>query len=278
MLISVIVTTYKSDRTLTKCLKSIADQSYKNFEIIVVDSSPTENDHQIAMDFNCRYVRVPFKERSEKRNYGVKTASGDWVAIIDSDMILNSNVLDLAFSMISNAKYKALCVPEKSIGMGYVARLKSIERDCYINVDWMQAARFFERKIFLDFGGYDPTNVGSEDYTLPRNIEYRYGPDSIGTIPSIITQDEGDLKLTGLLKKKLYYSKAFVNYSSNDETEKSFKKKSSFYNRIMLYIESPIARSRPDLLIAMILLKFAEFGSMFVGFIYYKYLKRTNKT
>ena len=50
-LVSVIIPTYNSSRTLEKCLESIKNQTYKNIEIIVVDNNSTDNTKEIAKKF-----------------------------------------------------------------------------------------------------------------------------------------------------------------------------------------------------------------------------------
>jgi glycosyltransferase involved in cell wall biosynthesis len=51
LLVSVIIPTYNSSRTLEKCLESIKNQSYKNIEIIVVDNNSKDNTKEIALKF-----------------------------------------------------------------------------------------------------------------------------------------------------------------------------------------------------------------------------------
>ncbi len=50
-LVSVIIPTYNSSRTLEKCLESIKNQTYKNVEIIVVDNNSTDNTKEIAKKY-----------------------------------------------------------------------------------------------------------------------------------------------------------------------------------------------------------------------------------
>jgi probable beta-1,3-galactosyltransferase len=54
--VSVIIPTYKSSRTLEKCLESIKNQTYKNIEIIVVDNNSTDNTKEIAKKFTQKVI------------------------------------------------------------------------------------------------------------------------------------------------------------------------------------------------------------------------------
>ena len=70
---------------------------------------------------------------------------------------------------------KAIVIPEESFGKGLWAQCKKLERSFYVGVDWMEAARFFDKKIYQEMGGYDDSMVGAEDYDLPQRVEQHYG-------------------------------------------------------------------------------------------------------
>lgn len=55
-LVSVIIPTQNSFKTLEKCLKSVKNQSYKNVEIIVVDNNSTDNTKEIAKNIQIRFL------------------------------------------------------------------------------------------------------------------------------------------------------------------------------------------------------------------------------
>ena len=67
-LVSVIIPTYKSSRTLEKCLESIKNQTYKNIEIIVVDNNSTDNTKEIAKKFTQKVIpRARLRDDIEHR-------------------------------------------------------------------------------------------------------------------------------------------------------------------------------------------------------------------
>ena len=87
--ISVIVTTYNRANFIERAIKSILNQSYQDFEIIIVDDGSTDNTEEIIKGYEDRrinYIRHK-KNRgtSAARNIGIKRASGEYIAFLDSD-------------------------------------------------------------------------------------------------------------------------------------------------------------------------------------------------
>ena len=118
-LISIVIASFNSRRTIGKCLSSIKKQSYPNLEIIVVDglnydSSEKKKCKEIIEEYASYFQDGP--ERSIQRNRGIKEAKGEYVLIIDQDMYLTENVVKDCYAMISSGNYIALTIPEVSIG------------------------------------------------------------------------------------------------------------------------------------------------------------------
>ena len=271
ILVSIIVTTHNSERTLFHCLNSIKNQSYKKIEVIVVDGSSDDNSILVAKYFTRNIYRNIGPERSAKRNYGVKMSNGSLVFIVDSDMILDQKVVESCVSAIKDLEIRAVVVPEKSIGKGIFTQIKSYERSFYEGVSWMEAARFFRKEAFEKFGGYDEENTGSEDFDLPNRIEYFYGEACISRIYDYVTQDEGEIKFIANIKKKFYYANGFMKYSISKDSREKFRKQSSIINRYLLYIFNSKFYKNPLKSILLILFKLSEFIALGLGYIYYKY-------
>jgi glycosyltransferase involved in cell wall biosynthesis len=87
--VSVIIPTFNRAHLITKAIRSILEQTYPVFEIIVVDDGSGDNTHQIVNSVNdarLRYIRHPTnKGLAEARNTGLAHAGGDLIAFLDSD-------------------------------------------------------------------------------------------------------------------------------------------------------------------------------------------------
>ena len=87
--VSVIIPAYNGDRFLGKAIDSVLQQTYQDYEIIVVDDGSTDNTAQIAQQFGdaVRYFSQSNQGVAASRNLGLAAALGDYIAFLDQDDI-----------------------------------------------------------------------------------------------------------------------------------------------------------------------------------------------
>ncbi len=88
MLFSVIIPTYNREATVASTIQTVLKQTYKEFEIIVVDDGSTDNTRETItrlQDQRVRYFYKTNEERSIARNYGANQARGQYLLFLDSD-------------------------------------------------------------------------------------------------------------------------------------------------------------------------------------------------
>lgn len=273
-LVSVIVSTKNEEKNIENLLQSVKKQTYKNIEIILVDNNSTDRTKEIAKNFTKKiYNKGP--ERSTQRNFGVKKAKGDYVLILDADMILTKKVVEECVKKIYlNKNIKAIIIPEESFGEGFWAQCKKLERSFYINIDWMEAARFFEKNTFWKVDKFNEKMVSGEDWDLSQRIKQKYGPHSIDRIKELIYHNEQRLNLIKACKKKFYYSKKLDNYKSQQANFNNYKKQSNIILRYKLFIKRPKKLfQKPILGIGMLFMKTCELGFGGAGYIINKLRK-----
>ena len=98
-MISVIVPVYNVEKYLRKCLDSILNQTYQNFEVILVNDGSTDDSGKICNEYALRnpVIKAFHKKNgglSEARNYGVVYAKGEYVTFIDSDDYIDYHYLE----------------------------------------------------------------------------------------------------------------------------------------------------------------------------------------
>ncbi|WP_271424744.1 glycosyltransferase family 2 protein [Aequorivita sinensis] len=108
--ISIVIPIYNVEKYLKRCLDSVKNQTYNNFEVILVNDGTTDLSASIAEDFvrvddRFKLIHQENKGLSGARNTGLKEAKGDYVFYLDSDDIL----VDTALELLVNAavKYQA---------------------------------------------------------------------------------------------------------------------------------------------------------------------------
>jgi arabinofuranan 3-O-arabinosyltransferase len=138
----------------------------------------------------------------------LESSTAKTVLFVDSDMILSP---DLAREITEClAENDAAVIPEVSIGGGFWAKCKNLERRANSANPLFDAARCFRRSALLSIGKYDPNLEYGEDLDL-QNRAIARGL-RIGRIKAIILHDEGDLSLESIIRKKYLYGKTLGGY------------------------------------------------------------------
>jgi glycosyltransferase involved in cell wall biosynthesis len=207
-LVSVVIPTRNSARTLEACLRSLQAQTHSPIELIVVDNHSGDDTIGIANRLADR-VDVYGPERTAQRNRGARIATGEYLLFVDSDMRLEPDVVLGCLVAIGRSDSPAVIIPEISFGEGYWAQCRALERSCYVGEDSIEAARFLTRSAFFAAGGYDEELVAGEDWDLSTRVA---AGRRLPRARSRISHDEGRLRFSHQLAKKWYYGKSLHLY------------------------------------------------------------------
>lgn len=99
-LISIITPVYNSERWLDKCINSVQSQTYKNFELILVNDGSTDNSGEICnkyadKDDRIKVIHTINQGVSSARNQGLELARGDYICFLDSDDAFKENLCEI---------------------------------------------------------------------------------------------------------------------------------------------------------------------------------------
>ena len=111
-LISIIVPLYNFEKYITKCLDSLNNQTYKNYEVIIVDDGSKDNSSFVVEEYikknnikNFNLIKQKNGGVSSARNTGIKNAKGKWVAFVDADDFIGENFLKSLYDKSTNADF-----------------------------------------------------------------------------------------------------------------------------------------------------------------------------
>ncbi len=176
-MISVIIPCYNSAKTIILVLNSVINQTYKNYEILIVDDGSNDNTKDLVHDFfkdkhiNYKYIYQQNSGPSSARNNGVQNSSGEYIAFLDSDDEWHFKKLEIQMKIIS----------EKNLNfLGSTYTYDNLENE---NIDKIELRQYSFKKLlfsnkfstpgvimkktfFQELGGFDVSMKYAEDYDL----------------------------------------------------------------------------------------------------------------
>ena len=170
-LVSILIPTYNSAKTIKECLDSAKTQTYAKLEIIVIDNHSSDETKSIAEKY-CSQIFVVGPERSAQMNYGVSHSQGKYILRVDSDMILDNDLVKDCLTLCQEGVQAVVIpvLPHPSGPKNFWVSCRMLEQrmimDDLVNV----APRFIDRTVFLSVGGYDEKIVAFEDYDLHNRL------------------------------------------------------------------------------------------------------------
>lgn len=105
-MVSVIIPIYNAEKFLKKCVSSVLEQSYKDFELILIDDGSADNSSVICNEFAEYDSRIVFIRQSNSgvssaRNCGLDIAKGEFIAFVDSDDYVEKDWLKMQIDVMS---------------------------------------------------------------------------------------------------------------------------------------------------------------------------------
>jgi glycosyltransferase involved in cell wall biosynthesis len=184
-LVSVIIPTYNRAGLVRQAVASVQAQTFRDFEIVVVDDGGTDGTCEVfSSRRELRVLRHPHRcGVSAARNTGIAAARGEWLAFLDSDDLWLPEKLARQILLLEDQPELRLCQTDetwvrrgvrvnKPAAFGKVAGwifLPSLGR-CMIS----PSAVMLHRRLFDDHGGFDAALPAAEDYDLWLRLTWRY--------------------------------------------------------------------------------------------------------
>ena len=135
MVFSVIVPVYKVEKYLKPCVESVLNQTFSDFELILVDDGSPDNCPKICDEYKEKDKRVKVIHKTNgglasARKEGIKVAEGDYVFNLDSDDKIELDTLECAYEILNKTKCDIISfsykwVDEKGICIGKTTDVKN---------------------------------------------------------------------------------------------------------------------------------------------------------
>lgn len=193
-MISVIIPIYNKSNYIVKCLDSVVSQSFKDFELIIINDGSTDISLNVLEKYNFKNIDFKIINQvnsgvSIARNNGVKLANYEYIAFLDADDWWDSNFLEELVKLITN-------FPDAGMFASSYFKIKNHKRIPaiinlnenfiegyidYINIyskgNWMPiwtGATIIKKVVFNKLQGFKPNLRMGEDFDLWLRISQKY--------------------------------------------------------------------------------------------------------
>jgi glycosyltransferase involved in cell wall biosynthesis len=185
--VSVIMSVYNGQRYLEEAVDSILNQTFKNFEFIVIDDGSTDKTPETLRDYAQKDSRIKVITNSQNigltrsLNRGIKIARGEYIARMDADDISMPERLEKQISVFETHERIGcvgcnVLVVDKEGELIKKVRLPKTDvtlhlrkRNCFVH-----GSLVFSRKALSAVGGYNPEMKLAQDYDLLLRLSKKY--------------------------------------------------------------------------------------------------------
>ncbi len=254
MLFSIIIPTYNRATFIAKTLESVINQTYTNWEIIIVDDGSKDDTFKVVKPFveqwnnKIHYFYQENGERAKARNKGMQEAKGNYITFLDSDDVLYENYLQEGMNIIQKHQnppfvhigYEIIDTKTKK-SSHQVNFLKDDDIDCLITGNPLSCMGIFlEKNLVTKFQFQENRELaGSEDWELWVRIMANVGIKVSNKICASLINHESRSVLNHSEEKLEIRKNLFFQYAFEDEAvQKKFKKS---YKKMVAYMDSYIA-------------------------------------
>jgi glycosyltransferase involved in cell wall biosynthesis len=197
---SIIIPTYNRAQFLKIAIKSVINQTFNDYELIIVDDGSSDNTKQVVAEFadkRIRYIPKVHQGVAPTRNRGLKEAKGEFICFLDSDDRFCQNKLEITYQYIKkHPRYKVFHTEEIWYRNGGLLSQKVYHKKpsedvfsaavklCCISI----STAAIKKEVFTQIGIFDERLPACEDYDFWLRVSAGF---PIQLIPQYLTIKEG---------------------------------------------------------------------------------------
>ncbi|MBL1229653.1 glycosyltransferase family 2 protein [Enterococcus sp. BWB1-3] len=199
VLISVVIPVYNVEvRWLDKCIQSIKDQTYTNWELCIADDASTNKellDALAAYEKSDSRIKVVFRKENghicKATNSALEIAEGEFVALLDNDDELAPNALyEVAALLNEHPELNLIYTDEDKIDESGTRSDPAFKPqwspDLLMGTNYISHLGVYRRSIIEEIGGLREGFEGAQDYDLVLRFTEKTAPETIAHIPKVL--------------------------------------------------------------------------------------------
>jgi glycosyltransferase involved in cell wall biosynthesis len=197
-LFSVVIPTYNRAELLPRAIDSVLNQTFADFEVIVVDDGSTDRTRDVVSDYSDHrvgYIRIEHSGVGAARNAGAKKASGEWLVFLDSDDQALPNWLETAHDVVGNGDVELFCCAVQVVDATGKPRMAKAPVDHgplfgNLTANFLAGSCFIRRTLFEQIGGYRRELSYGENFEMGVRVSARlkHQPHRIHTTSEVLVR------------------------------------------------------------------------------------------
>lgn len=265
--VSVVLVTHNRGSTLSSALKSLVSQSYKNFEIIVVDNNSDDNTKEVVGRFPVKYIKLDRNYGpSYGRNIGIKNSDADIVIFLDDDAIADKDFVKSHVK--AYAKYDIIGLRGKIVGLtkdniyNKLPTHYDLGDTATPSIIDTEGNSSFKRKILLEIGGFNTELFGHEGLDISYRIIKKFNDKRVLIYsPEPVVYHDFCRGYINLIKKRIRYARNKDSLQSNNPELFRFLKE---YVRFLKGYKSPFSEKHTVGWITKMKLKVVKISALLI--------------
>lgn len=237
---SIIIPLYNKENFVLNTLKSVMNQNFQDFEVIVVDDGSTDKSAEKVRELDnpkINYFRIENQGVSNARNFGIQKSNADYICFLDADDYWFKNHLEVLHKLISDfpeagmycSRYSVKISDSKEIKpefQGIDNNFRGYIDDYFYSslvyrVAWTSAI-VIKKIVFDNVGMFDVNISSGQDIDMWTRIALKHKTAISDSVTAVYNfQIEGSLSKTNILNKKLM---DFEKFSKDEKKNTSLKK------------------------------------------------------
>ncbi len=271
-MISIIITAYNAEKTIERCINSILENEYNDFEIIVINDGSSDKTEKVIELFASDKIKYFSKKNTgvaDSRNFGIEKAKGEYITFVDSDDYMSNNYFENLDKYLKQGidiiKRKATIINEKNDEKtkiegpvfdeitGEQAFNELCFKDIYLDTLWsyiIKKSLFTENNLYFepnkyheDFGLLPLVILKAKSVVSTNDYVYYY----VQTDGSIM-RDSDDAKTIKKSKDVLYHYDNIIEQTEKYDISRKTKKNVRIYctNAILLKVKELKGKAQND--------------------------------
>lgn len=271
-MISIIITAYNAEKTIERCINSILENEYNDFEIIVINDGSSDKTEKVIELFASDKIKYFSKKNTgvaDSRNFGIEKAKGEYITFVDSDDYVSNNYFENLDKYLKQGidiiKRKATIINEKNDEKtkiegpvfdeitGEQAFNELCFKDIYLDTLWsyiIKKSLFTENNLYFepnkyheDFGLLPLVILKAKSVVSTNDYVYYY----VQTDGSIM-RDSDDAKTIKKSKDVLYHYDNIIEQTEKYDISRKTKENVRIYctNAILLKVKELKGKAQND--------------------------------